>query len=105
MVILHDGHRRKTSPPDPKTAEGRLFGEEAVQLSESGRQLGTQILLHELSGPSIYGAFQFFLQPSFLIFNIFFRVPIPEEKKTRHHEKRGYLNYSIHTLSLGSGRV
>jgi hypothetical protein len=105
MVVLRDCHRRKTSPPDPKSAKGQLFGEEAVQLSEPGRQLGTQILIHELGGPSICGALQFFLRPSFLIFSIFYRVSVPEEKKTRHHEKRGYLNYSMHTLSLGSRRV
>jgi len=99
MVVLRDCHCCKTSSPDPRSAEGQLFGEETVQLSKPGRQLGTQILLHELSGPSICGALQFFLRPSFLVFNIFCRVPVPEEKKTRHHEKRGYLNYSIHTLS------
>jgi len=105
MVVLRDCHRRKISPPDPKSAEGQLFEEEAVQFLEPGRQLGTQILLHELGGPSICGAFQFFLRPSFLVFNIFCRVLVPKEKKTIHHEKRSYLNYSMHTLSLGSGRV
>jgi hypothetical protein len=105
MVVLRDCHRRKTSRPNPRSAEGQLFEEKAVQLSEPGRQLGTQILLHKLGGPSICEALQFFLRPSFLVFNIFCRVLVPEEKKTRHHEKRGYLNYSMHTLSLGSGRV
>lgn len=108
MVVFRDCHRCKTSPPDPRSAEGQLFvEEEAIQFLEPGRQLGTQILLHELGGPSIYGAFQFFLRPSFLVFNICCRVSVPKEKKTRHREKRGYLNYSMHTLSLslGSERV
>jgi len=76
MVVLRDCHRRKTSPPDSRSVEGQLFVEKAVQLSEPVCQLGTQILLHELGGPSIYEALQFFLRPSFLVFNIFCRVSV-----------------------------
>jgi len=105
MVVLRDCHRHKISPPDSRSAEGQLFQEEAIQFLEPGCQLGTQILLHKLGGPSICGAFQFFLQASFLVFSNFCKVLVPKEKKTRHHEKRSYLNYSMHKLSLGRGRV
>jgi len=92
MVVLRDYHCYKTSSPDSRNAERQLFEEEAIQLSEPQRQLRRQIPLHELSHPSIYRVLQFFLRPSFFVSDIFYSVPVLKEKKTKHHEKRGFLN-------------
>jgi len=67
LVVFRDHHSCKATSPHSRTAEGQLFEEEAIQLSEPGRELRTQICLHEFSRPIIYEMLQFFLQPSFFI--------------------------------------
>jgi hypothetical protein len=89
LVVFRDHHSCKATSPHLRTAERQFFGEEVVQLSKPRCELRTQICLHEFSRLIICRVLQFFLWPSFFIFDFSFTsVPIPEGKKVKCREEK-----------------